>query len=213
MTGRFPTRRENLEWDAVQQAGPEAVRRFDEMLTNGTSVSMASMLATQSPPRTGVTDQTVSRNSKSVTEQFKGCPGMLEQYRTNYRRCTGESLPEDAVVYRGLAKFPGDPAAIVTHKHGLSAVKAAMKQRNEQVEGDWENHPVQQAPDPQTCRMNDIVMDRYKGEYRREEEFKDLPERELEEVILDTHAPVVSPEQAMAAHTSIDSLTKDVFGG
>jgi hypothetical protein len=210
---RFKTRRENLEYDAVLQAGPHAVEAFDRMIAKGESVSMAAQLATKSPPRGGISDQLLQRNTKSVTEQFKGCPAMLDLYRKNYKTQTGENLPEDAVIYRSLAEYPGDPGCIVTHKQSLSDVRKIMKDRNKLVEGDWENHPVSQAPEPQVVRMNENVMSRYLSEYRQEEEFANLDERELREMIIDNHTQVVTADDAMNAPTSIDQVNQEVFGG
>jgi hypothetical protein len=204
--------REQMEFEAVALAGPEAVKRFERLVADGESVSMASMLATRSPPRTGITDQTYHRNSPGIGEIFKNEPEMLDLYRKNYRACTGEDLPDDAVPFRGLVDFPGDPGAIITHKHSLQDVKRVMHERNRHVEGDWEHHQYSQAPTPQVTRMSDMVMNRYKGEYRAEDEFRDMSEPELEEVILDTHAPVVTPDQAMAAPTSVHEAMQRARG-
>jgi len=214
LTQRFPKMRDELEWLAVKQAGPEAVKRFDDMLAAGQSVSMAAMLATKSAPTAGVDDRVVLANAPSLEEQFKGCPGMLEQYRRNYRAQTGEDLPSDAMVYRGLADYPGDPGAIVTHKHSLADVKREMKRRNRQVEGDWENHPVQQAPTPQVCRINENAMQRYIGEYRRDPDgrWDNATDAELREEITAVHAPVVTADEVMSTPSSLDELDKQVFG-
>ncbi len=209
---RFPQMRDEMAWMAVEQAGPTAVAAFERMLKNGESVSMAAQLATRRPPSGGLDEQLVQRNTKSVTEQFRGCEGMLALYRKNYQKLTGEKLPEDAVVHRGLAKFPGDPGCIVTHKQSLSEVKRIMKERNCQVEGDWENHPVSQAPEPQTVRINENTMQRYIAEYRAEDEYAKLPEPELREVITENVAPVVTADDVMNAATSIDEVSKKVFG-
>lgn len=209
---RFPRLRDEMEYTAVVLAGPAAVAIFDRMIENGESVSMAALCATRSPPTGGVNDQIIQRNTKSVTEQFKGCEGMLNLYRKNYKRVTGENLPEDAVVHRGLAKFPGDPGCIVTHKQSLSEVKRIMKERNCQVEGDWENHPVSQAPEPQSVRINENTMSRYISEYRQEEEFAKLPEQELRELITENVAPVVTADEVMNAASSVSEVSKRVFG-
>lgn len=209
---RFPRMSDELAWMAVEQAGPAAIAAFEKMLKKGESVSMAAQLATRKSPSGGLDEQLVQRNTKSVTEQFRGCESMLALYRRNYRKLTGENLPEDAIVHRGLAKFPGDPGCIVTHKQSLSEVKRIMKERNCQVEGDWENHPVSQAPEPQTVRINENTMRRYISEYRAEEEFAKLPERELREVITERVAPVVTADDVMNAATSVDEVSKRVFG-
>jgi hypothetical protein len=182
------------------------------MLEEGQSVSMAAMLATQNPPRTGIDDRVVQANSLSVTEQFRGCGPMLDLYRKNYKAKTGENLPEDAVVYRGLAKYPGDPDCIVTHKHTLSDVKRAMRMRNEQVEGDWEIHPVQAPPKPQEVRINDNVMARYKSEYRQLPQYEKASDAELEEEITHKHTQVVTADDVMSVAGSVEEASKKVFG-
>lgn len=210
---RFSSRRDQLEYDAVEQAGPAAVEAFERMIANGESVSMAATLATRTPPRTGVDDRMTMANGPKATEAFKNEPWMLDLYKKNYKAKTGEDLPADAIVYRGLADFPGDPAAIVTHKHSLSDVKKVMRERNVQVEGDWENHRVQQAPKPQECLINNQVMNRYKAEYRQEEEYARVSESDLEAEIIHNHAKVVTADEVMAAPTSIKEAYDRTFDG
>lgn len=211
---RFPTRRENLEFEAVVQAGADAVIRFEQMLLAGESVSMAATLATRTPPRTGIDDRTLMANAPKVSEMFKNEPWMLERYRQGYKQATGETLPDDAVVYRSLVDYPGDPAGIVTHKHGLQAVKKAMKERNVRVEGDWENHPVSAPPKPQVERMNKQVLERYKAEYKMEnEEYSKIDERDLEAEIIHNHTKVVTPDDVMNAATSVDEAYDRTFAG
>lgn len=212
MTNRFPTMRENMEWQAVQDAGPHAVKAFNEMLERGESVSMAATLATRTPPRTGVDDRIVMRNRVSLEEQFKGCGPMLDLYRKNYKAQTGEDLPSDAVVYRSLARFPGDPDCIVTHKHTLQDVKRRMAERNERVEGDWENHQYQQCPKGQEVAMSDTAMARYKAEYRQLPEYENVDEQDLEAEILHNHSKVMTGEDMMNAPRTIEEVEKQAFG-
>jgi hypothetical protein len=165
---------------------------------------MAVMLATKKPPGSGIDDRMVFANTPSVTEQFAGCPEMLALYRKNYRQKTGEDLPEDAVVYRSLVNEPGDPGAIVTHKHSLDQVKEEMRRRNVTVEGDWENHQRPAPPEPQKILINDVAMARYKSEYRQLDSFKDTSDRDLEEEITYKHAKTVTADEAMSAPRTID---------
>ena len=210
---RFSSRREQLEYDAVVDAGPAAVEAFERMLANGESVSMAATLATRTPPRTGVDDRMTMANGPKASEIFKNEPWMLDLYRKNYRAKTGEDLPADAIVYRGLAEYPGDPGAIVTHKHSLADVKKTMRDRNVRVEGDWENHPVQAPPKPQECLINNQVMNRYKAEYRQEEEYANIDESDLEAEIIHNHAKVVTPDDVMNVPTSIKDAYDKTFNG
>jgi len=210
---RFTSRREQFEYDAVEQAGPAAVEAFERMIANGESVSMAATLATRTPPRTGVDDRMTMANGPKASEIFKSEPWMLDLYKKNYKAKTVEDLPADAIVYRGLADFPGDPAAIVTHKHSLSEVKKAMAERNVRVEGDWENHQRQQAPKPQEEVINAQVMNRYKAEYRQLDEYARVDERDLEEEIIHNHTKVVSADEVMNTPTSISDAYDKTFAG
>ena len=198
------TVQEEIEYQAVVSAGPEAVRRYKEMVAAGESHRMAVMLATRKPPGSGVDDRMIFANTPSVSEQFAGCPEMLALYRKNYRQKTGEDLPEDAVVYRSLVEYPGDPGAIVTHKHSLDQVKEEMRRRNVTVEGDWENHQRQAPPEPQKILINDVAMARYKSEYRQLDEFRDVSDRDLEDEITSKHAKTVTPDEAMNAPRTVD---------
>jgi len=62
-------------------------------------------------------------------------------------------------------------------------------------------------------RMNENVMARYLSEYRQEEEFANLDERELRELIIDNHTREITPDEAMNAPTSIEQVNQEVFGG
>lgn len=195
---------EEIQFEAVKRCGAAAIALYHKMRSKGETPKMAAMLATRKAPGTGVDDRMVFANAPSVTEQFKGCPEMLALYRKKYREKTGEDLPEDAVVYRSLVSEPGDPEAIVTHKHSLAEVKEAMRRRNAQVEGDWEIHPVQAPPQPQVCRISDMAMARYKAEYRMEEQYRDVDERDIEAEIIHRHTKVVTADDVMNAPRTID---------
>lgn len=208
---RFKDSREEMQWWAVQGCGPEAVARFESMLAKGESVNTAAMLATQKSPGNGINDQLVMRNSGGLEKQFKGCEPMLQLYRDNYKRATGESLPADAVVYRGLAKYPGDPGCVVTHKSSLSELKNTMRERNCHVEGDFENHPFQQAPEVQSCRINDVSMSALMADYKSNPAYEKASDEELREEIIAKHTKVVTADEAMAAPRTIDAINKMVY--
>lgn len=213
MSQRFKSIRDEMEWMSVEQAGPAAIETFDRILATGESVSMAALLATRRPPSGGVNEQIVQRNAGSLEQQFEGCGPMLDLYRKNYKAQTGEELPSTAVVNRGLAAYPGDPGCIMTHKHSLADVQRVAKERNHQVEGDWENHPFQQAPVVQSCRINKVAMERLKSEYRHEkEEYCRIPEQDLEAEITMNHTKVVTPDEMMNAAKSVGEINKRVFG-
>jgi hypothetical protein len=186
------TQQEEITYEGVKACGAVAIAEFAKLLGRGESVSMAAMLATRTPPALGNSDQTFNRNRRSLLDQFGGNTRMLDMYNQNYRAETGEDIPGDAFVFRGLAKYPGDPGAILTHKHTLADVKRVMKDRNVEIEGDWEQAPVSQAPKPQEVRMRPDLVDKYAAEYVHEQpDLAKLDLRELRELVVDTMAPKV----------------------
>lgn len=211
MDQRFPRMKDEMQWMAVQDAGPVAIERFERMLANGESINTAAMLATQRSPTGGVNDQIVQRNAGSLEEQFKGCPEMLALYRKNYKAATGEDLPADAVCLRGLVDTPGDPRYIITHKNTLADVQKNAKEDNKMVEGDWENHPVQQAPTPQSVRINETSMNRLLADYQSNPDYEKATVEELKEEIVAKHTKVVTPDEAMAAPRTLDEVHRRVY--
>lgn len=211
MSQRFPQMKDELQWMAVVEAGPQAIERFERMLADGESINTAAMLATQKSPSGGVNDQFVTRNAGSLEQQFAGCPEMLELYRKNYRAKTGEDLPSDAVCYRGLVDEPGDPRYIVTHKNTLADVQRNAREDNKQVEGDWENHPVQQAPVPQSVRINDTSMGRLLADYQSNPAYEKASVEELKEEIIAKHTKVVTADDAMAAPRTLDEIHRRIY--
>lgn len=211
MSQRFPQMKDELQWMAVVEAGPQAIERFERMLADGESINTAAMLATQKSPSGGVNDQFVTRNAGSLEQQFAGCPEMLDLYRKNYKAKTGEELPSDAVCYRGLVDEPGDPRYIVTHKNTLADVQRNAREDNKQVEGDWENHPVQQAPVPQSVRINDTSMGRLLADYQSNPAYEKASVEELKEEIIAKHTKVVTADEAMAAPRTLDEIHRRIY--
>lgn len=203
--------KDELQWMAVVEAGPQAIERFERMLADGESINTAAMLATQKSPSGGVNDQFVTRNAGSLEQQFAGCPEMLDLYRKNYKAKTGEELPSDAVCYRGLVDEPGDPRYIVTHKNTLADVQRNAREDNKQVEGDWENHPVQQAPVPQSVRINDTSMGRLLADYQSNPAYEKASVEELKEEIIAKHTKVVTADEAMAAPRTLDEIHRRIY--
>lgn len=204
---RYPNRRDQSDFEAVWRKGSAAVAFFDRIVSTE-GVRMAAMLASQSAPTSGVDDRMVMANSGSVEETFRGSPEMLRLYQAQYRRETGEDLPADAVVYRGIVSYPGESGAIVTHKRSLQEVKEYLKARGRDVHGDWDVTGDQVAATPQVVRMGSDIMDRYKREYRAEGGWEKTSDRDLEEEILYKHAPVVTADDVHNAPTSLEECAK-----
>lgn len=206
---RFADRREQSEWEAVWAAGPQAVEMFDRIV-KAEGVRMAAMLACRRPPTTGVDDRMVMANHGNVEKTFQGCPEMLALYRRNYRQATGEDMPSDAVVYRSLVEYPGDPRAIVTHKNSLQSVQDYARDRGRDVEGDWEVTGKQVTPTPQVVRMAPDIVQRYMQEYREEQpdHYRNASDQDLREEVIHKHSKLVTADDVRNAPTSLEECAK-----
>lgn len=206
---RYSDRRDQTDFEAVYHAGPQAVAFFDSIV-NKEGVRMAAMLACRRAPTTGVDDRMVMANNGNVQDTFRGSPEMLELYRRNYRLHTGEDLPADAVVYRGLVEFPGDPRGIVTHKHSLQAVKESARLRGRDVHGDWEVTGAQVTPTPQLVRMAPDICQRYMDEYRAEQPdtYGNVSDEDLREEVLYQHTKVVTADDVRNAPTTLEQCAE-----
>jgi hypothetical protein len=183
---------EELTYEGVKARGHRAVAKFHELLGKGESVNIAAMLATQTPPGLGLSDQTYMRNKKGLLEQFDGNQGMLDLYNRNYRAQTGEDIPGDAFVFRGLATEPGDREVIMTHKHTLADVQRAMQRRNVTIHGDFDQTPVPQRPRPQVVRMREDILEAYVDDViATNPERAEEDRRDLREEVLHDKAPVI----------------------
>jgi hypothetical protein len=185
---------DEISFDNVRGHGPAAVKEFLSLVEKGESVKMAEMLVTRRPPSLGITDQTYQKNKKGdLLSQFDGSQIVLDAWNREYKRRTGEDIPSDAVIFRGLANGTGDPAAVMTHKHSLADIKRVMKERNVPVEGDWEIVPESRPPVVQAVRMAPDLVDNYVREYIAENpDLANTDRREIEEMVIDNHSRQVT---------------------
>ena len=207
--------RDEIQFQAVRAKGTAAVERFVQMLKDGQSVSMAAMLATQSPPRTGICDQVYQKNRRSLLDQCDGSPIVLKAWRDGYRRRTGEELPSDAVLFRGLAREPGDPEAILTHKHSLQDMQQSLRSRGVRVEGeDWEIEPEPTPPVVQEITIGEDLIQRYMAEDVMDDpSLGELPAQELREKVIAEHGrKVTQSDLSPYGASTFSELAEKVFG-
>lgn len=193
MTQNF-SMQDELSFDNVKRYGRKVTEEFLNMVADGQSVKMAEMLATRKAPSLGITDQTYMRNKPhSLLEQFGGSEIVLNAWNTAYRAKTGEDIPSDAFIFRGLANGIGDPAAVLSHKNSLADIQRVMRERNVRVEGDWEIEPVSAPPVVQETRMAPDLVQEYVDDYIAEDpSLATKDRRELEEMVIDKHSRVVT---------------------
>lgn len=208
------TVQDEISFDNVRRHGVEATREFLTLLEKGESVKMAEMLSTRKAPSLGITDQTYQKNKTGgLLEQFDGSQVSLNAWNEEYKRCTGEDIPGDAVIFRGLANRPGDPAAVMTHKHTLADVKRAMKERNVRVEGDWEITPESRPPVVQVTRMAPDLVDKFVNEYIADDpDLLQTDRRELEEMVIEKHSrKVTQNDLEPCGATEFKDLAKKLY--
>jgi hypothetical protein len=185
---------DELSFDNVKRYGRKVTEEFLNMVADGQSVKMAEMLATRKAPSLGITDQTYMKNKpQTLLEQFGGSEILLNAWNTAYRAKTGEDIPSDAFIFRGLANGIGDPAAVLSHKNSLSDIQRVMRERNVRVEGDWEIEPVSAPPVVQETRMAPDLVQEYVDDYISEDpSLASKDRRELEEMVIDRHSRVLT---------------------
>jgi len=208
------TVQDEISYDNVKQHGITATQEFIRLLEAGESVKMAEMLATRKAPSLGINDQTYQKNKTGgLLEQFDGSQVLLNAWNAEYKRCTGEDIPKDAVIFRGLANRPGDPEAVLTHKHSLHDVKQAMKKRGVKVEGDWEIEPESRPPVVQTTRMAPDLVDKFVNEYIAEDPaLAATDRRELQEMVIEKHSRKVTQNDLEPCGTNdLKTLAKRLF--
>ena len=208
------TVQDELAFEGVKQAGPDAVNRFIEMVRNGESVRMAAMLATRSPPTLGVSDHTFMKNRASLLEQCGGSERVLKAWQDGYKARTGENLPGDAVLMRGVADGMGDPDAVITHKHGLKEVmdKALAKGKRLETE-DFGTKQIQSAPVVQEVQLGEDIIAGYMQEYIAEDpSLAEKDPREIREMVIANHSSM-STEANLApmGATTLKDLCTTVF--
>lgn len=211
------TVQDEISFQTVRRHGPEATEKFVELIQRGETVKMAEMLVTRTPPRLGITDHTYQRNRVSLLDQCYGSEIVLRAWQEGYRRNTGENLPDDAILMRSLvnpAVGPGDPAAVITHKHSLADVKRMVKLRNLKVEGDWEHEPSSSiAPEVQKVQMGSDLVEKYVDDYISENpDLAHSDRNELREMVVDTHSRKVTVDD-LNPHGATDfkGLAKKLF--
>ncbi len=194
MTLEKPTFDDELQYEAVKKAGPAAVSQFMDMLANGESVRMAAMMATRKAPTMGITDHLYHKNMPKWREGMT--PIVAKAWNAEYRRRTGENIPDDAIVMRGFAEFPGDPGVVLTSKHSLQDLKRVMELRGKRIESDdFETNPVQLPPTPQQVRMDPALVEEYRQEYiQADPSLAQKDQRELVEQIVETHTKKVTAD-------------------
>jgi hypothetical protein len=134
-------------------ANPEIQNAYDAMRAAGESHALAEMLALRTFPGVRGLDSDFNKG-RCNGEQFANCPALGDHFR---RVAEGAGVSTTGKTYlRGLAEYPGDPAAWVS---GTSDVLRVARERGLRVEGAVDYTPPAPArgPDPDVPVAADIV--------------------------------------------------------
>lgn len=208
-----PTLQEEIAYDAVRKLGAAAINLFVEMVARGESIAMAAMLITRTPPRCGI-------NSDAMRKGVGGhwWEGMSEAtaiaWNSEYRKRTGENIPEGAVILRGFAKGIGDHEVVLTHKHDLHAVKQVLRERNVTCHGDgWDIEAKDPVLTPQVSRLAPDLVEDLRREYIKDDPSLALKDqRELREMIVEKHgSPEVKDVPKQCGKEAFADLSRKVW--
>lgn len=178
----------------VQDAGPDAVKRYRKCIRNGESPRFAEMLALRAAPR-AKTDETYlaqlnrERRGTTLADQFRGNEPMLE-HRIAQAKRQGYTPKATDFYDSSLARFPGDKRAFLNNTNGISGLKRQMR---ESGEGFIQSHDLTVpqntdiAPRPPKKLAEDIV-DRIETRMVQEDPgLATKDRRELRSMIKDKH--------------------------
>lgn len=113
--------------DCRMRCGNKTILEFFlECVANGTSPRMAEVFAMQQAPGIGITDTVYiadqNRHGRSILERMNNNTTAVEVLRRNLAK-RGYKLQSDDHYIETVARFPGDPMAIVNHKQTLGDLK------------------------------------------------------------------------------------------
>lgn len=150
----------------------------------------------QSSMGVGITDtvfiQDQNRHGRSILDRMNGDKCAVERLRIDLAR-NGYKLKSDDHYISTVAKFHGDPSAIVNNTRGLSSMRRDLSQEGRVVHGEIESKAHENGvPRKLKHRLNPKLV-----ESIRQREIKANPDlaranqRELREKIIDKHGSKV----------------------
>lgn len=116
--------------EAEVETWPEWQQVFYHDLRKKNSITMAHMLASRQPPRCLTDDVLMSGQTK-----IKDLPDDRREYICKKIKESGGSVNPDDVYKPGLARFTGDPEAIVGHGDYSHRIHEIGKKRGVKIEG------------------------------------------------------------------------------
>lgn len=154
----------NRYGDCRMRCGDKTILQFFvERVAAGVSPRMAESLAMQQAPGIGITDTNFisdqNRHGRSILDRMNGSSTMTELLRRNLKK-HGYSLKSDDHYIPTVARFPGDPEAIVSNTNTLSDMKRRLQNRGVKTEGMFTMDADNSRPPAQKKhRLNPRIVD------------------------------------------------------
>jgi hypothetical protein len=125
--------------DCKMRCGTRTIWEFYvDCVANGTSPKMAEALAMQQAPGIGITDTNYiadqNRHGRSILDRMNGDATSVEVLRRKLKK-HGYTLKSDDHYIETVARFPGDPQAIVNHTNTIGDLKRRLIQRGTPATG------------------------------------------------------------------------------
>lgn len=145
--------------DCKMRCGDRTIFQFFvDCVAGGTDPKMAEALAMQQAPGIGITDTNYiadqNRHGRSILERMNGDTVAVEVLRRKLKK-NGYTLKSDDHYIETVARFPGDPSAIVNHTNTLGDMKRRLLSRGTPTMGMMELKGDQDlAPKRKRYRLN-----------------------------------------------------------
>ena len=146
----------------------------------------------QSSMGIGITDnvfiQDQNRHGRSILDRHNGDVRAVERLRKALAR-NGYSLKSDDHYIPTIARFPGDPQAIVNHTNGLGSLKRHLEGQGRTIEGEIEVKSHENGlPQKVKHKLNPKLTERIRQRMIKENpDLARKDQRELREQIIDKH--------------------------
>jgi len=162
-----------------------------EMVANGTSPRMAESLALQEPPGIGVTDTTFiadqNRHGLSILDRMGGDERAVNDLKRRLA-LNGYKLKPDDHYIPTVARFSGDPQAIVNNTQTMSDLKKKLKARGTAFHGEVTTEGSNSHAPRKRYRLNPRIVERIDQEnLSRDPGLVSTPKAERYEAIVEKH--------------------------
>ncbi|MCP4507033.1 MAG: hypothetical protein GY826_11660 [Fuerstiella sp.] len=179
--------------DCPMRCGDQTILEFYvARVAAGVSPRMAEALAMQQAPGIGITDTTFiadqNRHGTSILDRMKGNKRAVSQLRRDLAS-HGYKLAADDHYIPTVARFPGDPEAIVNNKQGLADLEKRLESRGTSTQGMIEvKHDNSRKPPGRKYRLNPNIVERRVNEKIKADPGLALkPKQELVAQVIEQH--------------------------